>query len=93
MNELSEAEDEIVGWLDEFGVMAAKRFTKMKMMNGVKENARLILLTFSTPSCPMKLTFDYVSYQVRKHVPNPLTCFKCRRFGMPKPSVPRMQFV
>ena len=73
------SEDEVVGWLAEFGVVAAKRFTKW--MNGVKENTPLILLTFSTPTCPMTLTFDYVSYQVRKHVPNPLTCFKCGRFG------------
>ena len=73
------SEDEIVGWLTEFGVVAAKRFTKW--INGVQENTPLLLLTFSTPSCPTKLNFDYVSYQVRKHVPNPLTCFKCGRFG------------
>ena len=73
------SEDEIVGWLAEFGVVAARRFTKW--VNGIKENTPLILLTFGMPSCPMKLTFDYVSYQVRKHVPNPLTCFKCGRFG------------
>lgn len=73
------SESEVVGWLDEFGVVAAKRFTKW--VDGWKENTPLLLLTFNRPVCPSKLDFDYVSYRVRKHVPNPLTCYKCGKFG------------
>ena len=73
------SESEVVGWLDDFGVVAAKRFTKW--VDGCKENTPLLLLTFNRPVCPTKLDFDYVSYSVRKHVPNPLTCYKCGQFG------------
>ena len=76
------SEEEIVHWLSEFGVVQAKRFTK-------KEDAKVvqtptILLTFDMPSCPQKIQLDYVTYHVKKHVPNPLMCYNCGQFGHPE---------
>ena len=72
-------EDEVVGWLKDFGVVAAKRFTRR--VDGFTENTPTILLTFNKPTCPNKLELDYVTYHVRRHVPNPLICHKCGHFG------------
>ena len=72
-------EDEVVGWLRDFGVIAAKRFTRR--VNGCRENTPTILLTFNKPTCPSKLELDYVTYHVRRHIPNPLICHKCGKFG------------
>ena len=72
-------EDEVVGWLRDFGVIAAKRFTRR--INGCLENTPTLLLTFNKPTCPTKLELDYVTYHVRQHIPNPLICHKCGKFG------------
>ena len=73
------SEEEIVGWLTEFGVVAARRFTRR---TGSRiERTPTILLTFNRPTCPTKLDFDYVTYNVRQHIPNPLMCLQCGRFG------------
>ena len=72
-------EDEVVGWLQEFGVIAAKRFTRR--VDGRVENTPTILLTFNKPTCPIKIELDYVTYHVRRHIPNPLICQKCGKFG------------
>ena len=75
------SESEVVGWLKEFGVNSAKRFTRKK--DGVTENTPMILLTFDRPTCPDKLTLDCVNvtYHVHPYVPNPLMCFGCGRYG------------
>lgn len=72
-------ESEIVGWFSDFGVVGAKRITRKEGEDVV--NTPVILLTFDKPTCPDELVFDYVVYRVRKHVPNPLMCYKCGRFG------------
>ena len=72
-------EDEVVGWLKDFGVVAAKRFTRR--VDGLTENTPTLLLTFNKPTCPNKLELDYVTYHVRRHIPNPLICHKCGHFG------------
>ena len=66
------SEEEIVRWLSEFGVVQAKRFTKKE--DGKVVQTPTILLTFDMPSCPGKIQLDYVTYHVKKHVPNPLMC-------------------
>ena len=76
------SEDEVVGWLGEFGVVGAKRFTRK--INGKVENTATILLTFDRPSCPTKLQLDYVTYHVHQYVPNPMLCYRCGRFGHPE---------
>ena len=75
-------EDEIVRWLEEFGVVGARRFTTKK--NGKVENTPTILLTFNKPTCPTKLQLDYVTYHVHQYIPNPLMCYQCGRFGHPE---------
>ena len=77
LQELSD--EEITQWLSEYGVTGAKRFVK-------KEGDKLVptptvLLTFDMPTCPQRITLDYVTYHVRRHIPNPLQCFKCGKFG------------
>ena len=76
------SEDEVVHWLAEFGVTAAKRFTR-KVGDKV-ENTPTILLTFDRPTCPSRLPLDYVTYHVKAHVPNPLMCYRCGHFGHPE---------
>ena len=72
-------EDEIVGWLSDFGVVGARRFTRR--VGNHTEKTPIILLTFDRPSCPTRLEFDYVVYQVRQHIPNPLICLQCGKYG------------
>ena len=76
------SEDEVVGWLGEFGVIQAKRFTKK--VRGQTENTPTILLTFDSPTCPQKLQLDYATYHVRQYIPNPMQCHKCGRFSHPE---------
>ena len=73
------SEDEIVQWLADFGVVGAKRFTRL--VNGQRKNTPTVLVTFDKPTCPNRLDFDYVSYHVRPYIPNPLICHKCGKFG------------
>ena len=76
------SEDEVVGWLREFGVVGAKRFTRK--VNGTVENTATLLLTFDRPSCPTKLQLDYVTYHIQQYIPNPMMCYRCGRFGHPE---------
>ena len=73
------SEDEIVQWLAEYGVIGAKRFTRM--VEGKVVLTPTVLLTFDMPTCPQKIVLDYVTYHIKKHVPNPLQCFRCGKFG------------
>ena len=73
------SEDDIVGWLGEFGVTEAKRFTRK--VDGRIERTPTVLLTFDRPSCPERLELDYVIYRVRRHVPNPLQCYNCGKYS------------
>lgn len=76
------SETELVEWLADFGVIEAKRFTKK--INGKVVQTPTVLLTFDSPSCPERLQLDYITYTVKKHVPNPLMCFNCGIFGHPE---------
>ena len=81
---LGVSEDEIVGWLAEFGVVAAKRFMKTKRNDdGSKELEKTptVLLTFDRPVLSNRLELDYTIYEVRQYVPDPLICLKCGQFG------------
>ena len=75
-------EDEVVGWLKDFGVVRAKRFTRRE--NGKVCSTPTILLTFDRPSCPTKLQLDYVTYHVQRYIPNPMMCYRCGKFGHPE---------
>lgn len=73
-------EGEILEWMAEYGVKEVRRFTK-KTREGKTENTPILLLTFDSSSCPEKIKLDYISYTVRKHIPNPIMCFKCGKLG------------
>ena len=75
-------EEEIVHWLKEFGVTGAKRFTRW--VGGRTEPTPTVLLTFNVPSCPDRIQLDYITYHVKKHIPNPLLCFNCGQYGHPE---------
>lgn len=77
LTELSE--EEIVRWLREFGVKSAKRITRRAGPR--TENTPLLILTFDQPKCPTKLQLDYVLYEVRTYVPNPMICLNCGQYG------------
>ena len=66
--------------LAEFGVVEARRFTR-KGREGLPERTPTVLLTFDRPSCPDRIELDYVVYKVRRHIPNPLMCHQCGKFG------------
>lgn len=72
-------ESEVVGWLSEFGVVGARRFTRK--VGGKVENTPTILLTFDRSTCPTKLELDYVTYHVHQYFPNPMLCFRCGLLG------------
>ena len=75
-------ESDLVEWLGDFGVVEAKRFTRR--VAGKTVPTPTILLTFDAPTCPERLQLDYVTYHVKKHIPNPLMCYKCGTFGHPE---------
>lgn len=76
------SEEEVVQWLSDYGVTHAKRFTRR--VGGLVEGTPTLLLTFNMPSCPTKIELDYVTYQVKRHIPNPLMCYRCGKFGHPE---------
>ena len=62
------SEDDIVQGLQDFGVVTARKFTRR--VGTRTEKTPVILLTFNRPTCPNRLHLDYVSYEVRRHIPN-----------------------
>ena len=76
---LSLSEEEVCHWLKPFGVAAVRRFTKK--VGDQTQPTPTLLLTFSKPACPPHLELDYVRYQVRKFIPNPLICHNCGKYG------------
>ena len=73
------SEEEVVGWLKEFGVTKVKRFTRK--VNGRTEKTATLLLTFDAPTCPSRISLDYVTYKIEQYIPNPMMCYKCGKFG------------
>ncbi|GFX25032.1 RNA-directed DNA polymerase from mobile element jockey [Trichonephila clavipes] len=55
---------------------------------GQKNNKKIIviptkhlILTFNSPTLPKTIKTGYLNCKIRLHIPNPLLCFKCQRFG------------
>lgn len=76
------SEEDVVHWLSEFGVTHAKRFTRK--VEGTVQKTPTILLTFAMPTCPNKIELDYMTYHVKRYIPNPLICYRCGKFGHPE---------
>ena len=73
------SEEEVVWWLKEYGVVGVRRITKRVGPRTL--NTPLLILTFDRPECPTHLNFDYISYEVRCYIPNPLICLQCGQYG------------
>ena len=72
-------EDEILSDLRGDGVTHIRRLTTFK--DGQRRDTSLLVLTFNSTSLPEKLNIGWLRKDVRVFIPNPLRCFKCRRFG------------
>lgn len=60
------------------GCSSAIRVTKR--IGGVSTPTSVVVLTFPK-DIPLKVKLGYLSYRVRKYVPEPYRCFKCNEFG------------
>ena len=69
--------DEIMIELKDQKVKSAKRLFRGKE----KETTKSVMLTFSTPILPERVSMYYQSFRVRQFIPPALRCFKCQRFG------------
>ena len=49
--------------------------------DGILKPSPLYILTFSTTVLPLSLFVGYIKVNVRQHIPNPLRCLRCQRFG------------
>jgi hypothetical protein len=79
---LSVDEKEILENLESQQVCAVRRITIRK--EGKVISTKHLILTFSTPILPTRITAGYLSCPVRPYIPNPLRCFQCQRFGHSK---------
>ncbi|GBM70064.1 hypothetical protein AVEN_124121-1 [Araneus ventricosus] len=49
-------------------------------------NTKHLILTFDSAKLPEHIKAGYMRLSVRAYIPNPLSCFKCQRFGHSKTS-------
>ena len=63
------------------GVWSGRCKTSDEEGRNPKGNATLLILTFEKPTCPTQLQFDYVSYKMRRYIPNPMLCNQCGKYG------------
>ena len=73
------SEEEVLGWLKEFGVTAVKQVRRSTKDGEV--GTPLFVLTFCRNKVPEDIKLDYVRYKVRPSYPRPLMCIACGRFG------------
>ena len=72
-----ESEKNILEYLENQGVTAAKRFTVKKGQDTINTNT--ILLTFDSVVPPKSLKIFYQIIPVDLYIPNPLRCFNCQK--------------
>ena len=63
----------------EQGITAVKRFKIKKQGDLVDTDT--FLITFGLPTLPQSIKLAYLRIPVEMHIPNPLRCFVCQRFG------------
>lgn len=71
--------NEIQAELQSQGVTDVKHIYQTR--NGEKKKTATLILTFGTPNLPISIKAGYLSLKVEKHIPNPLRCFKCQKYG------------
>ena len=80
---------EVLNALSGQGVVAVKRLTVRR--NGITEATNTFVLTFALPTVPPAVEAAYMKIPVELYFPNPLRCFKCRKFGHGKSTCNRKQ--
>ena len=63
----------------EQGITDVKRFKIKKRGDLVDTNT--FLITFGLPTLPQCIKLGYLRIPVEMHIPNPMRCFVCQRFG------------
>ena len=63
----------------EQGITAVKRFKIKKQGDLVDTDT--FLITFGLPTLPQSIKLAYLRTPVEMHIPNPMRCFVCQRFG------------
>ncbi|GFX02643.1 uncharacterized protein TNCV_3869801 [Trichonephila clavipes] len=76
---LCASETEILEGISDRGVTQVRRI-KIKKDSSLIPTKHLIL-TFNSPKLPTNIKAGYLNCKVRPYIPNPLSCFKCQRFG------------
>jgi len=64
------------------GITGVKRFKIKKQGQVVDTNT--FLITFGLPTLPKCVKLAYLNIPVETHIPNPMRCFVCQRFGHTK---------
>ena len=72
-------EDEIASAQGNQGVTNIKRISLRKGEQRIQTNT--YILTFNKPQTPKEVKIGYCLERVEQHVPAPLRCFKCQKFG------------
>jgi Zn finger protein HypA/HybF involved in hydrogenase expression/regulator of replication initiation timing len=72
-------EQEILSELREQNVSEIKRIHTRK--DGVLKPSPLLILTFKTTILPDHIFVGYIRVDVRRHVPNPMRCLNCQKYG------------
>ncbi|CAL4098408.1 unnamed protein product, partial [Meganyctiphanes norvegica] len=66
---------------DTDGIIAAKHFQRTNYRTKHRENSNTVLITFHSHRLPSHVYIGLERFPVSRHVPNPLRCYKCQRFG------------
>ncbi|GFX33302.1 uncharacterized protein TNCV_811641 [Trichonephila clavipes] len=76
---LTTTDAEIVDGFSGQGVIQVRRITIRR--DALIIPTKHIILTFNSPKLPTTKKAGYLNCRIRPYIPNPLRCFKCRRFG------------
>jgi cell division protein FtsB/Zn finger protein HypA/HybF involved in hydrogenase expression len=72
-------EDEILKELAKQHVIEVKSI--MSRFDGVLKRSPLHILTFNITTLPEHIFVGFIRVSVRPHIPNPLRCLRCQKFG------------
>ncbi|GFV67937.1 uncharacterized protein TNCV_1872191 [Trichonephila clavipes] len=73
------SEAEILEGLSDQVVTQVRRITILR--DSTRLPTKHIILTFNSPKLPTTIKAGYLNCKIRPYIPNPLRCFKCKRFG------------
>jgi len=73
--------DDLVACLASQGVKSVKRFRFKSSDSSELKDSKSVFLQFDTAVVPGEVKIGYLFFRVKQHVPRPLRCFKCNRYG------------